>query len=84
VAKLVENPPPPLDAGLLAAVEGLDPATLTRDNVAGLAASAGLDLDAAGGGMATVNALLEAMPTATRERLLVEFLGLLYTPKGQH
>jgi hypothetical protein len=30
--------------------------------------------------MATVNALLEAMPPATRERLLVEFLGLLYTP----
>jgi glutamate/tyrosine decarboxylase-like PLP-dependent enzyme len=80
VAELRDRPPSPPDPQLLAVVDQLDPATLSPDTVAGLASAAGLDLDAAGGGMATVNALLEAMPAATRERLLVAFLSLLYTP----
>ncbi|WP_443613664.1 hypothetical protein [Actinomadura madurae] len=46
---------------------------------AALLASAGVDLD--GGGdpeMAVVNTILDALPPATREALLVRFLSALY------
>ncbi|SCL14120.1 pyridoxal phosphate-dependent decarboxylase family protein [Micromonospora inyonensis] len=66
---------------LLAMASGLPPEALTPDLVAGLAASLGM-----GGGtgapdrMATVNTLLNAAPPALRERLLIEFVGLLQRP----
>ncbi|MBW4717950.1 pyridoxal phosphate-dependent decarboxylase family protein [Saccharothrix obliqua] len=65
---------------VVAAIGALDPDTLSPREFAGLLAAAGL-----GGGavlperMATVNALLAAAPPALRERLLVEFLGVLHS-----
>lgn len=70
-----------LPAELLSLAAGLTPDALTPELVAGLAAGLGL---AGSGGlpdrMATVNALLDAAPVALRERLLVEFVGLLQRP----
>jgi glutamate/tyrosine decarboxylase-like PLP-dependent enzyme len=69
------------DAALLAAVQGLDPDSLGDDVLATLLPLAGIE---PGEGlperMAAINTLLEAMPMRLRERLLVEFLGLLFTP----
>ncbi|MCU1672679.1 MAG: gadB [Frankiales bacterium] len=69
------------DPAMLAAVAELDPEALP-DNVlgtllplAGLEPGAGLPAR-----MAPINALMEAMPPRLRERLLVEFLGMLFTP----
>ncbi len=66
---------------LVAFIGGLAPDSLTPEEFAGLLAAAGL-----GGGdrvlperMATVNTLLAAAGPALRERLLVEFLGALYS-----
>nr|WP_202505760.1 aminotransferase class V-fold PLP-dependent enzyme [Amycolatopsis rubida] len=64
-------------------VAALDPETLTSEQFGGLLAAAGLT---GGDGlperMAPINALLAAAPEPLRERLLVEFLGALYTPSG--
>ena len=68
-----------LPAELVAAVEELDPAALTTESFAGLAAAAGLD-GALPARMAQVNALLAVASPALRERLLVEFLSAMYTP----
>ncbi|SCF17419.1 pyridoxal phosphate-dependent decarboxylase family protein [Micromonospora mirobrigensis] len=70
---------------LLALARTLTPAALTPELVAGLAAGLGLagGDPAAGpvpGRMAVVNTLLDAAPVALRERLLVEFVGLLQRP----
>ncbi|HEX6969330.1 MAG TPA: aminotransferase class V-fold PLP-dependent enzyme [Micromonosporaceae bacterium] len=70
-----------LPAELLAAAGALNEEMITPELVAGLAAGLGL-----GGGqgmperMAAVNTLLNAAPIRVRERLLVEFLGLLQRP----
>ncbi|WBB55171.1 aminotransferase class V-fold PLP-dependent enzyme [Verrucosispora sp. WMMD573] len=72
----VELPP-----DLLAMAGSLTPAALTPELVAGLAE--GLGLGGAAGApdrMAVVNTLLDAAPAAVRERLLVEFVGLLQRP----
>lgn len=66
----------------LAPFEGLDtldPATLTPDVVAELAAAVGLDLTAGSptNGMATINAVLDAAPVPVREKLLIAVLDLL-------
>lgn len=63
----------------------LDPDRLTSEQFAGLLAGAGL---APGEGegtglpkrMASINALLDAAPARLRERVLLEFLALLYRP----
>jgi sphinganine-1-phosphate aldolase len=70
---------------LVQAAQSLDPDALTREQFAGLLAFAGLDPAAVSGDglparMAGVNHLLEAMPARLRERVLAEFIGLLYTP----
>ncbi|MBI1350008.1 MAG: aminotransferase class V-fold PLP-dependent enzyme [Actinomycetales bacterium] len=70
---------------LVEVARSLDPSTLTREEFAGLLAFAGLDPAAVVGGglpmrMAGVNHLLEVMPPRLRERILAEFIGLLYTP----
>jgi hypothetical protein len=67
---------------LLALAGSLTPEALTPELIAGLAAGLGLG---AGAGpvpdrMATVNTLLNAAPVRLRERLLVEFVGLLQRP----
>ncbi|WP_116051792.1 pyridoxal phosphate-dependent decarboxylase family protein [Amycolatopsis palatopharyngis] len=75
--------PVTVDDELVALLAELDPEQLTGEQFATLLAGAGLG---AGGGlperMAEINALLEAAPAALRERLLLEFLGLLYRPEA--
>jgi glutamate/tyrosine decarboxylase-like PLP-dependent enzyme len=70
-SSMSEVVPVEVDTSILA---GLDPETLTNAQFDALLAS--VDMSA---GMAAVNALLEAAPAKLRERLLVEFLGRLYT-----
>jgi sphinganine-1-phosphate aldolase len=71
------------DPALLEAVAALDPDSLGDDVLGTLLPLAGIE---PGEGlperMAGINALLEAMPSRLRERLLIEFLGLLLTPSG--
>jgi glutamate/tyrosine decarboxylase-like PLP-dependent enzyme len=73
--------PVPVAQEVVDLVRALDPNSLTPQEFQGLLAAAGL-----GGGtvlperMAPVNALLAVAAPALRERLLVEFLGGLYTP----
>ncbi|SNS84418.1 Glutamate or tyrosine decarboxylase [Asanoa hainanensis] len=74
--------PVDLPAEVLALVTALDPAALTAEVVAGLAAALGLGGDGSPlpSRVAAVNTLLDAAPVPVRERLLVEFLGLLQRP----
>ncbi|MEV4710720.1 aminotransferase class V-fold PLP-dependent enzyme [Micromonospora sp. NPDC049374] len=73
--------PVALPPDLLALAGSLTPEALTPELVAGLAEGLGLG-DGAGAPdrMAAVNTLLDAAPAAVRERLLVEFVGLLQRP----
>ena len=70
------------DPEMLAAVAALDPDDLPDDVLGTLLPLAGLE---PGAGlperMAGINALMEAMPARLRERLLIEFLGMLFTPE---
>lgn len=65
---------------LVTAAQAIDPSTLTSEAFGGLLAMAGLSVD---GGlperMAPINRLLEALPAPLRERLMVEFMGRLYS-----
>jgi hypothetical protein len=80
VAAAVAAGPVHVAPEVVAFVGGLEPDSLTPEEFAGLLAAAGM-----GGGaglperMATVNTLLAAASPALRERLLVEFLGALYS-----
>ncbi|MCT2586962.1 pyridoxal phosphate-dependent decarboxylase family protein [Actinophytocola gossypii] len=65
---------------LVTAITALDPDTLTPDQFAGLLTAAGLDGVSTPRRMAEVNAMLAVAPPRLRERLLVEFLGALFTP----
>lgn len=72
------------DPGLVEIAKSLDPDELTPEQFAGLLTFAGLDPSAiASSGvperMAGINHLLEALPVRLRERVLTEFIGLLYT-----
>lgn len=62
------------------AVADLNPADLTPETFGALLAMAGLTKIEAPRRMAEVNVLLAAASPALRERLLVEFLSVLYTP----
>lgn len=62
------------------AVAELNPADLTPETFGALLAMAGLTKIEAPRRMAEVNVLLGAASPALRERLLVEFLSVLYTP----
>lgn len=62
------------------AVAGLNPADLTPETFGALLAMAGLTKIEAPRRMAEVNVLLGAASPELRERLLVEFLNVLYTP----
>jgi sphinganine-1-phosphate aldolase len=71
--------PQPVDPGLVAAAQALDPETLTSEAFGQLLAMAGVSLEAGlPARMAPINRILEALPGALRERLLVEFMGRLY------
>jgi hypothetical protein len=81
VEAAVEAGPVRVAPEIVAFVGGLEPDSLTPEEFGGLLAAAGM-----GGGagvlperMATVNTLLAAASPALRERLLVEFLGALYS-----
>ncbi|XVS60473.1 pyridoxal phosphate-dependent decarboxylase family protein [Actinosynnema sp. CA-299493] len=81
VEAAVEAGPVRVAPEVVAFVGGLEPDSLTPEEFGGLLAAAGM-----GGGdralperMATVNTLLAAASPALRERLLVEFLGALYS-----
>ncbi len=72
--------PVSLPTELTAAIAGLDPSGLTSEQFAGLLAMAGLEGAGTPKRMAEINTMLSAAPPGLRERLLVEFLGVLYTP----
>jgi sphinganine-1-phosphate aldolase len=63
---------------LAGAIAALDPATLTGDQFAALLAGAGLTGAGLPVRMAGINAMLAVASPALRERLLIEFLGVLY------
>ncbi|MGI5164796.1 pyridoxal phosphate-dependent decarboxylase family protein [Spirillospora sp. CA-253888] len=72
--------PPDVPAELAAALADLDLESLDDAGFAGLLSAVGVDLN--GGGepeMAMVNAVLDALPPATREALLIRFLSALYS-----
>jgi len=74
--------PVTVDPEVAAFLTALDPDTLTGEQFAGLLTAAGMGGGAGlPGRMATVNALLGTASPALRERLLREFLGLLYQPE---
>lgn len=80
VGAAVEAGPVRVAPEVLAFVGGLAPASLGPEEFAGLLAAAGLGGDGVlPERMATVNTLLAAASPALRERLLVEFLGALYS-----
>ncbi|GII27864.1 pyridoxal phosphate-dependent decarboxylase family protein [Planotetraspora mira] len=69
--------------GLPELIAGLDLDALDDATFAELAASVGIDLRGSGGAgqpeMAVVNAVLDALPAATREAILVRFLSVMYS-----
>ncbi|MFC9969681.1 pyridoxal phosphate-dependent decarboxylase family protein [Spirillospora sp. NPDC127200] len=72
--------PPDVPAELAAALAGLDLDGLDDAGFAGLLSAVGVDPH--GGGepeMAMVNAVLDTLPPATREALLIRFLSALYS-----
>ncbi|GAA3464227.1 pyridoxal phosphate-dependent decarboxylase family protein [Saccharothrix longispora] len=80
VAAAVAAGPVRVAPEVVAFIGSLDPDTLTPDEFGGLLAAAGMTGDAGlPDRMATVNTLLAAASPRLRERLLVEFLGALYS-----
>jgi sphinganine-1-phosphate aldolase len=78
--------PVAVDPALRELVAGLDPDRFSPQQFRDLLAAA-LPSAASGAGlptrMAPINALLAAAPGRLRERVLLEFLGLLYRPSGE-
>ncbi|WP_230984406.1 pyridoxal phosphate-dependent decarboxylase family protein [Microbispora oryzae] len=80
------NGPAKVPDGLPELIASLDLDALDDATFAELASSVGIDLAGAaqgggetgGGGMAAVNAVLDALPAPTREAILVRFLSVLY------
>ncbi|MEU5694119.1 aminotransferase class V-fold PLP-dependent enzyme [Actinosynnema sp. NPDC020468] len=80
VAAALEAGPVRVPPEVVAAIGALDPDSLTPREFAGLLAGAGLGGDTVlPDRMAGVNTLLAAAPPRLRERLLIEFLGVLYS-----
>ncbi|MFC5744144.1 pyridoxal phosphate-dependent decarboxylase family protein [Actinomadura rugatobispora] len=68
--------------GLIEALASLDLDDVDDEGFAGLLGAVGVDIGAGSGGqpeMAVVNAVLDALPPATREELLIRFLSALYS-----
>jgi sphinganine-1-phosphate aldolase len=81
VAIARQTPSDPGRGELLGALRGLDPAAFTPEMYSQMLAMAGL----AGGGqlperMAEINAIMDALPPALKEQLLVAFLNDLFVP----
>ncbi|MFI7703029.1 pyridoxal phosphate-dependent decarboxylase family protein [Nonomuraea sp. NPDC049480] len=79
-AAAVGRGPVVLPEGLVELVAGMDLEALDDATFAELAASVGVDLRPGAGQpeMAVVNAVLDALPAASREAVLVRFLSVLY------
>ncbi|MEV0314315.1 pyridoxal phosphate-dependent decarboxylase family protein [Nonomuraea fuscirosea] len=77
-----ERGPVVLPEGLVELVAGLDLDALDDASFAELSASVGVDLRPGAGQpeMAMVNAVLDALPPASREDVLVRFLSVIYGP----
>lgn len=77
-------PPAAADPGLLDAAAGVDPATLDLQTVASLLEFAGLASDGEPGlpeESASVQALIESLPTQVRDRLLAGFFSALFAAR---
>ncbi|MEV5499141.1 aspartate aminotransferase family protein [Nonomuraea fuscirosea] len=76
-----ERGPVVLPEGLVELVAGLDLDTIDDASFAELSASVGVDLRPGAGQpeMAMVNAVLDALPPASREDVLVRFLSVIYS-----
>ncbi|MEV4169256.1 aspartate aminotransferase family protein [Nonomuraea sp. NPDC049709] len=76
-----ERGPAVLPDGLVDLVAGLDLEALDDATFAELSASVGVDLRPGAGQpeMAVVNAVLDALPAAAREAVLVRFLSMIYS-----
>ncbi len=71
--------PAAVPEGLPELIASIDLDTLDDETFAELAASVGIDLRGAGQpAMATVNAVLDALPAPVREAVLVRFLSVMY------
>ncbi|MET8862128.1 aspartate aminotransferase family protein [Nonomuraea sp. NPDC004580] len=75
-----ERGPAVLPDGLVELVAGIDLETIDDATFAELSASVGVDLRPGSGQpeMAVVNAVLDALPPASREAVLVRFLSVIY------
>jgi len=80
VAAARRRGPVALPPELVAAIATLDPSTLTSDQFAGLLAMAGMEGTGTPKRMAEINSMLAVAPAPLRERLLIEFLSIMYTP----
>ncbi|WP_133903863.1 pyridoxal phosphate-dependent decarboxylase family protein [Actinophytocola oryzae] len=80
VASARRSGPVTMGPEVTSTIAGLDPAELTPEAFGALLAMAGMTKVAAPKRMAEVNAMLAVAPPPLRERLLVEFLSVLYTP----
>jgi hypothetical protein len=69
-----------LAAKIREAFGALDPAAVGPETFAGLLAMAGVSGSSLPGRMAEVNEVLNALPVPLREKLLVEYLNVLYQP----
>ncbi|MFI5396359.1 MAG: pyridoxal phosphate-dependent decarboxylase family protein [Candidatus Binatia bacterium] len=72
-----------LAAGIKAALADVDPSTLTEESFGQMLGMAGIQGNQLPERMAEINEILNALPVALRERLLIEFLNDLYRlPEG--
>jgi sphinganine-1-phosphate aldolase len=69
----------PLTAALAAGLEGLDPAAISDDDILGLMADAGVRDGALPERMADINGLLDRLPPAVREKVLIAFVNDLFS-----
>nr|WP_308211480.1 aminotransferase class V-fold PLP-dependent enzyme [Actinomadura rupiterrae] len=75
-----EAGPPDVPSDLVDALQALDLDAMTDAEFAGLLQAVGVELDGPGEPeMAFVNTVLNALPPATREALLIRFLSVLYS-----
>ncbi len=82
VEKARSLPSGELAAKVTAAFGSMDAAEVTPDVFEGMLAMAGVDGTSLPGRMAEINEVLNALPVPLRERLLVEYLNVLYRPSG--
>jgi glutamate/tyrosine decarboxylase-like PLP-dependent enzyme len=80
VARAKQLPPSAVGDDMVQTLSALDPNTFSPEMFASLLGMAGLSGTQLPGRMADINQLLAALPLALRERLLTEFVGMLFAP----